>query len=147
MQTSYSPNRNIFVINHPDQLLQILEDTTSKSVVLQIPSLTENEILYWEDKLTTEKNACGCEEGTVFLLITLVGLAILIFNGSSLLPKGSITTTFLGIALSFMSIGIGKSFGIHRAKHRLARSIHELNAALNGRQLYPLQNTPEGEVS
>ena len=135
MQTRYPPNKDIFVVNHPDQLLQILDEVVGKKIVLQLPSLAPNEISYWENKLTAEKNACGCGEGTAFLLIMLATLAILIFSGSPLLPKNTIATALLCAAFAFMSIASGKTFGRYRAARRLTRLIYELNVTLNSRCL------------
>lgn len=147
MKTKHSPNKDIFVVNHPEQLLHIVEEAVVKKVVLQLPSLALNEISYWENQLTAEKNACGCGEGAAFLLIMLAGQAILIFTKSPLLPESTVATVFLCTAIAFMSIAIGKTFGRYRATIRLNRSIHDLIIVLNNRLLYPRQNDPEGEVS
>lgn len=137
MQTKHSSNNEIFVVSHPDQLLQILKTAMAKTVVLQPPSLAPHEISYWENKLMAEKNACGCGEGAAFLLIMLVGLVILNFSGLPLFPKSTVIKTLLCAALAFMSIGIGKAFGHYRATRRLTQSVYELNIILNNRHLYP----------
>ena len=146
MQIKRQSNNN-FLVNHPDHLLQIMNAPVVNKLVIQLPYLTPNEISYWENRLNAEKNACGCSEGTAFLLIMLAVQVILIFTKSPLLPESTVVTLFLCTALAFMSIGIGKVFGRYRAKSRLNRSIHDLIVTINNQPLYPSQNDLEGEIS
>ncbi|HEY8094883.1 MAG TPA: hypothetical protein VIE65_02160 [Methylobacter sp.] len=147
MKTRQSPTIDSFVVNHPDSLLQIVKAAVVKKVVLQLPSLAPNEISYWENRLTAEKNACGCGEATAFLLLMLVAQASLFFSGSSLLPESTLVASLYCVTLALMSIGIGKAFGRYRASSRLKRSVHELILALNNRPLNPPQSNLKGELS
>ena len=127
------------IVTRPDQLRRVLEEATTKTVVLQLPSLAPNEGSYWENRLNAEQRACGCGEGAAFLLITLIALAILLFSGSPLLPKSMMGTAVLCTVLAVTSIVIGKAFGRFRAKRRLARAIHELSVTLSGQHSHTLQ--------
>ncbi|MBC9794939.1 hypothetical protein [Sinomicrobium weinanense] len=100
----------------------------SGKIKLRIDRLTEREAARYERKLNHWHEACGCELGAVFCILSLAGYCLFalvtlkIFNWSLI---GN------GLLVVFVSSLTGKISGITLAKYRFKKMVQALIKKLN----------------
>jgi len=99
------------------------EPPAIKAVVpRQLDATTRQQI---EARLTRLHNACGCGAGTLALLITLAIWAMMWRMQPDPLAHSGLMLS-LGLILAVLSVGLGKWFGLWRAKHTLVAELQHL---------------------
>jgi hypothetical protein len=96
-------------------------------IVLQLPSLTADETVGWQEILNANYSHCGCSTGQVFVLALFIPylLSILVrFTCSMGWPWKWEVAVGLGVLLG--SAVLGKTVGLELARRRLLKSINDL---------------------
>src|SRR6266851_5015376 len=106
----------------------------SESVLVDIPVLSFEEKLSWQNRLQRFVRDCGCGTGAAALLLSIAAAAIYLFRA----PGGIHAFGFLraGSALVFILLvtAAGKAFGLARARAEFRRAIVQLNRIVQERE-------------
>jgi hypothetical protein len=124
--------QNPLIVAHPDHLQNVSQARDPTRVVLKLSMLIPRDAARWESKLNSAIGACGCEEATAFLLITVGAISAAAYFHCPFVPRGMIHLIPLTLCLAIASILVGKSYGKLRARRRLKRTIDQLRIALEG---------------
>jgi hypothetical protein len=128
--------RQDFQITQPAGLDQILRLPTSKSVVLELPSLRSDETEGWQREINALlRKTCGCGEATAALLMVMAALLVGVYVFWNTVKGSPFLSIAIGLGCFISSIAIGKAFGKWRGRRRLATSIRRLHAILMQRAL------------
>ncbi|MBK6266070.1 hypothetical protein JKA74_13585 [Marivirga sp. S37H4] len=101
--------------------------TRRKNILIRIPHLTEEENSQLEAKVTKHYSACGCGQGRISGVITLVGYVLLVLTGIiSIYELGVLNTILLYFACSIVTMLIGKIYGLWNARKALLKLVNEL---------------------
>lgn len=120
-----------FIISGPEGLLKLTSKdkaAISGEIILKIPQLDFRENARYEKLLNNWYNACGCELGAIFSLISIGGYMLYFFTS---LKTFSWIHLRNGIIIFFLAALLGKCLGIIFAKYRLKRTVKKLVSKLN----------------
>lgn len=127
--------RREFRVTQADELDQILRLPTSRTVVLELPSLKSDETSRWEREINALLHTCGCGEATAALLIVISAFLAVAYAFWNTVKGAPFLSIAIGLGCSVLSIAIGKAFGKCRGWRRLAISVRRLHAMLMHRAL------------
>jgi hypothetical protein len=100
-------------------------------LVLDVEGLAEADAKRWEARLSRYYFACGCEAGSVVLLVALAAYLVAL----ALAPGGFGAATWreavAGVVVGFVAAGVGKAVGLIHARRRLRTTIRSLASALD----------------
>lgn len=100
-------------------------------LALDVESLAEADAKRWEARLSRYYFACGCEAGSVVLLVALAVYVVAV----GLAPGGFGAATWrdavAGVVVGFVAAGVGKAAGLIHARWRLRTTIRSLASALD----------------
>ena len=104
-----------------------LFSTKRKKITVQIELFTEEENQLLENKIDKYYNACGCSQGRITGIITFIGYLILVLTGIiSIYKLGIGKTILLYFACSFVTMLIGKIYGLWNARRSLVQLSNQL---------------------
>ena len=110
-------------------------------VVVGVPELGAEERSRLESKIASYVSACGCGEGRVAGILTLIAFALLLAAGViPLRDLGWKNVILLYLALSFSTMLVGKVYGLVRARLALVKLCRELT----DRRVPSLEGVPHG---
>lgn len=124
-----------FVIENNQDIDKMLSGLQQKNYEIKVNTnaLTENENIQWSQKINSYASACGCTEGTVFIVYGMIFLMIFfcifsfVMNAFQYSPFQLIKYSLCFIfCLGF----IGKIFGILRNKILFRRALFELRGII-----------------
>ena len=124
----------VLTLCNKGDLYGVLRSCRPKRLQLNLAQLDESEQRLWNRSLNASLSACGCQEGTIALLVGTVlmgvGLALRLLAWPGTVVK-DISAAFL--ALAFCA-GLGKAFGKWRAKRRFRHFVRTLIDLVEERQ-------------
>jgi hypothetical protein len=120
-------------INSIETLNQLLQKKKRKDIVFSFPGLSDSENERWQKKISKDYYACGCETGTVFLLVAVTCTVSYLALHRMADPAFSITfkKIIYSMLIVFIVSGTGKAVGLLIAKNRLKQNIHLLKTIVS----------------
>jgi hypothetical protein len=100
-------------------------------LVLDVEGLAEADAKRWEARLSRYYFACGCESGSVALLIALAAYVIALALAPGGFGAANWRHVVAGVAVGFVAAGIGKVAGLIHARWRLRTTIRSLAGTLH----------------
>jgi hypothetical protein len=101
--------------------------TARKNIHLQIDHLTEQENKLLQYRVEKYYKACGCSQGRITGIITLIAFIVLMLTGIVPVHELGIGKTFLYyFILSFITMLIGKIAGLWQAREQLGKIADKL---------------------
>jgi hypothetical protein len=123
------------VIAEAEQLDDILRHRGPATVSLRLPANIDQDA--WERTFNLEKNACGCEYASLFILLSLIVIGAVAYLLWPMIQDHKIASILVGLMVCVTSIVCGKSFGQWLARRRLSSAVHALKSELGiSRQLH-----------
>ncbi len=117
------------VITNKNELEMLLQHSKKVQFKFSFPAFTLAENEYWYKLISKHYKGCGCETGSVFIMIAFVLiLGYLLFNWFHFGKAISLMIIINAFIFIIVSAVIGKLVGINIAKVRLRRKIKELCA-------------------
>ncbi|MGS2762947.1 hypothetical protein [Sinomicrobium sp. M5D2P9] len=120
-----------FIIDDSKKLLELVSKDRpdfSGKIKLQIDRLTESETTSYEKKINHWHNACGCELGAVFCVLSLTGYCLFTLVTSKIFNWSLIGNGLLVVLVSSLT---GKISGIVLARFRFKKMVQTLIEKLN----------------
>ncbi len=124
-----------FIVNGNTELQQLIsksKPSVTGRIKLEVNQLKPEETLKFERKINNWHNACGCETGALFSMISIACFAIYAFI--NVMPFNWILVR-TSLIIFLMAALFGKITGILIAKFRLKRTVKQLMKKLNGGSL------------
>ena len=101
--------------------------TARKTIRVRFDHLSDQENASLEDQVTKHYKACGCSQGRVIGIFTLLGFVVLLVTGVVSVRELGIAKTLLYYFLcSFITMLIGKIIGLWQARQQLTKLAIEL---------------------
>lgn len=99
-----------------------LFNTSRKDIRIQFEHLSDQDNANLQQQVTKYYKACGCSEGRVIGIFTLLGFVVLVLSGVvSVRELGIAKTLLLYFLTSFTTMLIGKIFGLWQARQQLTK--------------------------
>jgi hypothetical protein len=100
-------------------------------LVLDVEGLTEAEAKRWETRLSRYYFACGCEAGSVVLLLALAAYVVALAVAPGGFGAANWRDAVAGVLIGFIAAGAGKAAGLIHARWRLRTAIRTLASVLD----------------
>lgn len=101
--------------------------TARKNIRIQFDHLSEQENANLQHQVIKHYQACGCSQGRVTGIITLLGFVVLLVTGVvSVRDLGIAKTVLYYFLCSFITMLIGKIIGLWQARQQLTKLATEL---------------------
>jgi hypothetical protein len=121
-----------YVVSGPDDLdrLRRRRAVPPKTPIrIALPGLAEHRRVDFERRLARHASACGCNEGTVTTLLYVMFVVLLLVAGW-LAPR-SFSAWSAIVGGMFVSLVLGKIFGLVVARQRFLRVLNDLDRAFS----------------
>ncbi|HEX5706997.1 MAG TPA: hypothetical protein VFX96_06860 [Pyrinomonadaceae bacterium] len=121
------------VITHPAQLAQLsrwpgMRPRGVARVRIETDAVARERADDWEKRLNRDYNACGCDTGSIVMLVGVGGyLAWLALRAGGLKSLGW-GDLWVGLGVAFASAVVGKLVGLAAARGRIEGTIREIKS-------------------
>ncbi len=115
------------VITHPSEIRGLAKDVgffgnPAKTIKVELPANSSEENEKLEQEIMRHYSACGCSQGKITGIATLVIYLLLVLTGILSVSKiGFWNVVWLYLACSFATMLVGKLYGLWRARRELLR--------------------------
>lgn len=130
--------RQELTISNVSEIRQIVREINlfstgnKKKLNVQLEGFSEEENKQLETKIQKFYSACGCSQGRITGIITMIGYVILVLTGIiSIYKLGVGKTILLYLAFSFVTMFFGKIYGLRKARRQLIALASEVESKLN----------------
>jgi hypothetical protein len=100
-------------------------------LVLDVEGIAEADAKSWETRLSRYYFACGCEAGSVVLLVALAAYVVALAMAPGGFGAATWRDAVAGVLVGFVAAGVGKAAGLIYARWRLRRTIRSLVSAVD----------------
>ena len=126
------------IITKKSELRLLLASDPKSQFKFEFPTFTSTQNDYWYKAVSKYYKPCGCETGSIFLMVAFV-LSLSYHSFNLIYLSKSLSWAIVLYTLFFILIAalLGKLFGIRLAKIRLKNIINELSVSLNSPKMMP----------
>jgi hypothetical protein len=100
-------------------------------LVLDVEGLPDKDVKSWQTELSRYYFACGCEFGSVVLLVALLSYVIVVAVASHGFETATWRDLVGGVVVCVIAAGVGKLTGLLYARYRLRMTARSIIARLN----------------
>lgn len=100
-------------------------------IKIQHRELNNEDLVFWQTKLNSFGNECGCSMGMKLMLIFEGTYLVIIFLWSHLMQVSNVTLILIGLLVFILSTLIGKLLGLTIAKLNFKTAVRQLHSLLN----------------
>jgi hypothetical protein len=100
-------------------------------LVLDVEGLPDKDVKSWQTELSRYYFACGCEFGSVVLLVALLSYVIAVAVASHGFETATWRDLVGGVVVCVIAAGVGKLTGLLYARYRLRMTARSIIARLN----------------
>ena len=119
------------LVTEADQLGDILRHRGPATIKLLFTPPANIDKDAWERTFNVEKNACGCDYGALFALLSLIGFAAVVYLYWPTVQTHNVASVLVASLAWIASIGCGKLIGQWQAKRRLRSAVRALRLELS----------------
>jgi len=129
---------NFSKIETLDQLEQFTKNKKlfDKNIILNFETIDDQRNVYYAKLINENKNACGCETGTAFMIISILITFFLIISNYQVFKTHYFLNVVYGFILVFVFSMLGKLIGLGVAKYRLKKALKEIKNIVQNDSVY-----------
>lgn len=119
-------------INNAQDVAALLTDARTgkrrsiRNIEVRLEGMEKSEAENLSKEINKHYFACGCSEGTVFVLLALAGLAGWVLSNTESLNQLGWKQGLSGLGIVLIAAGIGKGIGKWRASFALKKTVNKL---------------------
>jgi|GEM_PF-1062645 len=120
-------------IYNTETLNALLGKRKLKHFTFNFSWLSDDENERWQKKISKSYYACGCETGSIFLLLSIVGVGIYfaVNQFTDVAFRITLGKVLWSLLLIFVASGIGKAMGLAMAKRKFRITFIALKGSLS----------------